>query len=90
MKKYKRHGVGTAAVLKVLKPDGSWLSFGLSGKVNSSSKAGDLIIDDYGYVWTTLFENIGGKDGVLMYDTHGTLEDMSDETYDIADFWFIF
>ncbi len=77
---------GTAAVLKVLKPDGSWLSFGLSGKVNSSSKAGDLIIDDYGYVWTTLFENIGGKDGVLMYDTHGTLEDMSDDTYDIADF----
>jgi sugar lactone lactonase YvrE len=76
---------GVATVLNVLKRNGTWKAFNLTGKINSSSKTGDVIVDNYGYIWTIVYENIGGKDGVLMYNTNGTLDDVSDDQYDIAD-----
>ncbi len=77
---------GVNTVLNVLKNDGTWKNFNLAGLVNSSSKAGDLIIDNNGIKWVILFENIGGKEGILAYDDRYTIDDVSDDQSDIVEF----
>lgn len=76
---------GVNTVLNVLKNDGTWKAFNMPGLI-TNSKAGDLIIDNNGIKWVILFENIGGKEGILAYDDRNTIDDPSDDQMAIVDF----
>lgn len=43
---------GTSNALKKLSPDGSWTQVSLAPYVTGSSLTGDVLVDDYGYIWT--------------------------------------
>jgi len=77
---------GTLNVLNVRKSDGQWKGFTFPGIVNSSSKCGDIIIDQNGYKWLTLFENVGGKEGILVFNDNRTIDNTTDDEYDVVDF----
>ncbi len=77
---------GVNTILNVLKKDGTWKTFNLAGLVNSSSKAGDLVIDQIGIKWVMLFENIGGAQGLLAYNDNHTIDDISDDEGVVVDF----
>ena len=76
---------GVNTVLNVLKNDGTWKAFNMPGLI-TNSKTGDLIIDNNGIKWVILFENIGGKEGILAYDDRNTIDDPSDDQMAIIDF----
>ncbi len=76
---------GVNTVLNVLKNDGTWKAFNMPGLI-TNSKTGDLIIDNNGIKWVILFENIGGKEGILAYDDRFTIDDPSDDQMAIVDF----
>lgn len=77
---------GTPGVIQVLKNNGSWKRFLFPGAVNSSAKSGELIIDNNGYVWVILFENVSGKDGILVFDPNFTIDNTADDGYELIDF----
>jgi hypothetical protein len=77
---------GTLNVINVRKSNGQWKGFLFPGIVNSSSKCGNLIIDQNGYKWLTLFENVGGKEGILVFNDNRTIDNTSDDEYDVVDF----
>jgi hypothetical protein len=77
---------GVAQVLKVLKPDGSWRSFSFPGAVNSYAMTGNMLIDRNGYIWVCIFENTGGKDGILVFNPNNTPDNTSDDEYEVIDF----
>ena len=77
---------GSLNVINVKKPNGQWKGFTFPGIVNSSSKCGDIIIDQNGYKWLTIFENVGGKEGILIFNDNRTIDNTSDDEYDVADF----
>ncbi|MFM7016366.1 MAG: hypothetical protein ACKOX3_08575 [Bacteroidota bacterium] len=77
---------GTLNVINVRKSDGQWKGFKFPGIVNSSSKCGNIIIDQNGYKWLTLFENVGGKEGILVFNDNRTIDNTSDDQYDVVDF----
>ena len=77
---------GVNSVINVLKPDGTWRRFTFPGKINSSAKTGDMIMDDNGYLWNVIFENSGGKDGILVFNPNGTPDITSDDQFDVVDF----
>lgn len=63
---------GVNTVLNARLPDGQWISYSFPGIVNSSSKTGDIVIDQNGGKWLTLFENTGGSEGILYFNDNGT------------------
>ncbi len=75
---------GVDNVLSVLKTDGSWKTFLFKQRIGTSAKTGDMVIDKSGYIWTTIFENIGGKDGLLVFNYNNTIDNTADDEYDIA------
>ncbi len=77
---------GTPTVINVLKNNGQWKAFSFPGAVNASTFCGQLIIDQNGYKWLSVFENIGGKEGVLVYNDNQTVDNVSDDQYEIVDF----
>ncbi len=77
---------GVNSVVNVRKPDGNWRRFTFSGKINSSAKTGDLVVDNNGYIWTVIFENTGGKDGILVFNPNRTPDNIADDQYDVVDF----
>lgn len=77
---------GVKNVLSVLKTDGTWKTFIFPGKINAQSKTGDLVIDNNGYIWNTLFENIGGNEGILVFNPNNTIDNTSDDEFDVVDF----
>jgi len=77
---------GVNTVLNVYKTDKTWKAFSFPGLVNSNSKTGDMVIDDLDYKWLILFENIGGKDGILVFDDNGTIDDITDDRSSIVEF----
>lgn len=96
---YKVHGIaldadrnlwvsnaGVAKVLKVLKNNGTWKSFSFPGAINSYSLTGNLIVDNNGYIWLTVFENTGGKEGILVFNPNFTIDDITDDQFAIAEF----
>ena len=70
---------GVQQVLSVLKTDGTWRGFTFPGGVNSNAKTGNIVIDQGGYIWLAIFENIGGSDGVLVFNNNGTIDNISDD-----------
>lgn len=76
---------GVNSVVNVYKTDGTWRRFTFPGKINSSAKTGDMIIDNNGYVWTVIFENTGGKDGILVFNPNRTPDNTADDQYDVVD-----
>jgi hypothetical protein len=77
---------GVANVLKVLKNDGTWKSFSFLGAINSYSLTGDVLVDNNGFIWLTVFENTGGKEGILMFNPNFTIDNTSDDQFEIAEF----
>ena len=77
---------GMPAVLKLLRTDGSWKSFSFPGLINIYAMAGDVVADANGYVWVTIFENSGGKDGILALNTNFTAGNSADDKYGIVEF----
>jgi len=77
---------GVNTVINVYKTDNTWKAFNFPGLVNSNSKTGDMVIDDLDYKWLILFENIGGKDGILVFDDNGTIDDITDDKSSIVEF----
>ena len=77
---------GVPGVLKLLKPDGTWKKFSFPGLINSYSMAGDVLTDGSGYVWVSVFENTGGKDGVLALNTNFTPDNPADDKTGIVEF----
>ncbi len=76
---------GVNSVVNVLKPDGTWRKFTFPGKINSSAKTGDMVIDNNGYIWTVIFENTGGKEGILVFNPNRTPDITADDQYDVVD-----
>jgi ligand-binding sensor domain-containing protein len=68
---------GVNTVLNARLPSGQWIAYSFAGI--SNSKAGDLVIDQNGGKWLTLFENSGGSDGLLYFNDNGTPSDLSDD-----------
>ena len=58
--------------LVVWKADGEWLNF----PVNSSTRIGELIIDQRGYKWIAV---VSPSEGILVYDDGGTIDNPSDD-----------
>ncbi len=77
---------GVKNVISVLKTDGTWKTFNFPGKINAQAKTGDLIVDLNGYVWTTIFENVGGNDGLLVFNPNYTIDNTADDKFDVVDF----
>ena len=77
---------GTLNVINVRKSNGQWRGFTFPGIVNSSSKCGDILVDQNGYKWLTLFENVGGKEGILVFNDNRTIDNATDDEYDVVDF----
>ncbi|HQF27047.1 MAG TPA: hypothetical protein PLD36_00430 [Bacteroidia bacterium] len=77
---------GTPTVINVLKNNGQWKAFSFPGAVNANTFCGQLIIDQNGYKWLSVFENIGGKEGVLVYNDNQTIDNTSDDQFEIVDF----
>ncbi len=77
---------GVTNILKVLKRDGTWRTFSFPGAVNSYALTGDLIIDKNGFVWVTVFENTGGKEGILVFNPNYTIDNTADDQFEIVDF----
>jgi streptogramin lyase len=77
---------GVANVLKVLKNDGTWKSFSFLGAINSYSLTGDVLVDNNGFIWLTVFENTGGKEGILIFNPNFTIDNTSDDQFEIAEF----
>ncbi len=77
---------GVAGVLKVLKNNGTWKTFTFPGKINSYSLTGDMLIDNNGFIWLTIFENTGGKEGILFLNTNNTIDNTGDDQFDVAEF----
>ncbi len=59
--------------LVVMTKEGIWYNFNVPGNNNNLAR---IVIDDNGYIWTTI---IGNNGGVLVYDTNGTLADPTDD-----------
>jgi hypothetical protein len=70
---------GVQSVLSVLKTDGTWKRFNFPGGINSGAKTGTMVIDQGGYIWLSIFENVGGNDGLLVFDNNGTIDNSSDD-----------
>ena len=96
---YKVHGVsydregnvwvsnaGTAAVIQVFKSNRTWKRFFFPGAVNSTAITGDMIIDDFGSIWVSTFQNLGGKEGVLVFNPNNTIDNTADDRFEIVDF----
>jgi sugar lactone lactonase YvrE len=77
---------GVKNVLSVLKTDGTWKTFNFPGKINAQAKTGDLIVDNNGYIWATIFENVGGSDGILVFNPNYTIDNTVDDKFDVVDF----
>lgn len=77
---------GTASVVNVLKNNGQWKAYSFPGQISSSSICGQLIIDQNGYKWLSVFENIGGKEGILVFNDNQTVDNTSDDQFEIVDF----
>lgn len=73
-------------VMHVRKNDGNWKAFTFPGWINSSAKTGDIIIDDNGWKWMCIFENTGGKDGILVFNDNGTIDNTTDDKFEVVDF----
>lgn len=76
---------GVNSVVNVRKPDGTWRRFTFPGKINSSAKTGDLIVDNNGYIWTVIYENTGGKEGILVFNPNRTPDVTADDQFDVVD-----
>jgi len=77
---------GVKNVISVLKTDGTWKTFTFPGKINSQAKTGDMVIDNNGYIWTSIFENIGGSEGILFFNPNYTIDNTNDDQFDVVDF----
>jgi ligand-binding sensor domain-containing protein len=77
---------GNTKVIQVLKNNGIWKAFSFLGLINNGSKCGQLLIDDNGYKWLTIFENIGGDEGLLVFNDNGTIDYLNDDESQIVDF----
>jgi hypothetical protein len=77
---------GTASVINVLKNNGQWKAYSFPGQINSSSICGQLIVDQNGYKWLSVFENIGGKEGILVFNDNQTVDNTADDQFEIVDF----
>ena len=77
---------GVRNVINVLKNNGTWKDFYFPGAVNSQAKTGDMIIDNNGFLWLIVFENIGGKEGLLVFNPNNTIDNTGDDQFDIVDF----
>lgn len=58
--------------LVVFKTDGTWRNF----PVNSSTRVGELVIDQRGYKWIAV---VSPSEGILVYDDGGTIDNPSDD-----------
>lgn len=74
---------GVNTVLNVRKPNGAWRAYSLPGAVNSSAKTGDIVIDQNGAKWISVFENVGLSDGILYYDDNRSPDDLSDDYFSL-------
>lgn len=77
---------GVNSVINVLKKDNTWRRFTFPGKINSSAKTGDMLMDNNGYLWNVIYENTGGRDGILVFNPNGTPDITSDDQSDVVDF----
>ncbi|MFM1744169.1 MAG: hypothetical protein RLZZ630_106 [Bacteroidota bacterium] len=77
---------GTAAVIQVLKADRTWKRFFFPGAVNSTAITGDMVIDDLGYIWISTFQNLGGKEGILVFNPNYTIDNTADDRFELVDF----
>jgi ligand-binding sensor domain-containing protein len=77
---------GVNSVINVRKNDGNWKRFLFPGKINSSAKTGDMVMDLNGYLWMIVYENIGGKDGILVFNPNRTVDNTADDQFDLVDF----
>lgn len=74
---------GVNSVLNVRKPNGTWRAYTFPGAVNSSSKVGDMVIDQNGAKWVSLFENVGLSDGILYFDDNATPDVLGDDEFSL-------
>jgi ligand-binding sensor domain-containing protein len=65
---------GCNSLLKVLKPDGTWLSYNMSPYLNQA-RASSIIIDQNGQKWVRLTTS----PGMLVFSDNGTLTNYSDD-----------
>lgn len=63
--------------INVLKPDGTWVSFTINGKI-SNRKTSDIIYSKSGNIWATLQD-----EGFVALDFNNTIDDQTDDVYKI-------
>ncbi len=63
---------GAPRPLVVFGDDGTWHSY----SVNSSKGLAECVVDDNGYIWSI---EVGGSNGVLVYNPNGSLADPNDD-----------
>jgi|WetSurMetagenome_2_1015567.scaffolds.fasta_scaffold00466_11 hypothetical protein len=67
---------GVQSNLKMLKPDGTWVTTGLT---LSAPVAGEMVIAQNGFIWVTLPKGYG----VLVYDPANTPDNTNDDKYEV-------
>lgn len=69
-------------IIKVLKKDGKWASLYYKD-LSTCTSFNNTIFDSRGWMWTnaTRWSSFGGKPGVIVINTNGTLEKTSDDQY---------
>lgn len=67
---------GVSDVIKILKPDGNWVSLRIEG-VGSATLADKILITGNGDKWVNLVR--GDYNGILVFNEKNTLEDTSDD-----------
>jgi streptogramin lyase len=77
---------GVNSVVNVLTNNGRWFRYTFPGLINNSAKTGDMLVDRSGNIWTMIFENIGGKDGILFFNPNRTPDNPTDDQSAIAEF----
>lgn len=69
--------------LQLYSSSGEWIPVGLGGTVTTSDIISEIMVDSRGYLWASVLTSggaISGK-GLLVYNTAGTPEDLSDDEY---------
>jgi hypothetical protein len=67
-----------AEPIAVLKTEGTWKSFRAESKISDFSTLGSILVTRYGHKWVI----IPRGNGLFAMDDNGTLEDISDDTYE--------
>lgn len=71
---------GVPNIFSVLKKDGTWRTFNMTGAIDGSPFAGYIAIDNSNYKWVNLFGGSGTRtQGLVVFDDKGTLDNPADD-----------